>query len=157
MKLTLGPASVRMTPSSQNLTYYEDNAGEWRWRLAGDNGEIVADSAEGYSSQSNAKRGASTALVLMQASLVDHEGLVEALADYAHGSWSGWMEYLFSKCVDKVGVGIKSKNNVIPSWAVERWARQMNTPYAELPEEEKESDREEARKMLAIVLGESDA
>jgi uncharacterized protein YegP (UPF0339 family) len=35
---------------------YEDNAGEWRWRLVHDNGNIVADSSEGYASKSNAKR-----------------------------------------------------------------------------------------------------
>lgn len=27
---------------------FKDSAGEWRWHLKADNGEIVADSAEGY-------------------------------------------------------------------------------------------------------------
>ncbi len=27
---------------------YEDEAGEFRWKLRSENGEIVADSAEGY-------------------------------------------------------------------------------------------------------------
>jgi uncharacterized protein YegP (UPF0339 family) len=27
---------------------YEDEAGEFRWKLVADNGEIIADSAEGY-------------------------------------------------------------------------------------------------------------
>lgn len=35
---------------------YEDSRGEWRWRLVAENGEIVADSAEGYDSKSNAER-----------------------------------------------------------------------------------------------------
>ncbi len=35
---------------------YEDNAGEYRWRLVHDNGNILADSGEGYASKSNAKR-----------------------------------------------------------------------------------------------------
>ena len=26
--------------------------------------------------------------------------LREALADYAHQAWSGWMRYLFSKCIN---------------------------------------------------------
>lgn len=30
---------------------YEDNAGEWRWRLVSTNGNILADSGEGYSSR----------------------------------------------------------------------------------------------------------
>jgi len=28
--------------------YYQDNKGEWRWRLRASNGRIVADSGEGY-------------------------------------------------------------------------------------------------------------
>lgn len=37
---------------------YEDRANEWRWRLVHWNGNIVADSGEGYTSRSNAKRAA---------------------------------------------------------------------------------------------------
>ena len=71
----------------------------------------------------------------------------EELAAYAHDAWSGWMDYLFSKCVTNEGiVGI-----VMPLDCVDRWKRQAATPYADLPEEEKASDRDEADKMLAIV------
>lgn len=38
---------------------YEDEAGEWRWRLKASNGRIVADSAEGYARKRNAMRAAS--------------------------------------------------------------------------------------------------
>ena len=71
----------------------------------------------------------------------------EALAEYAHEAWSGWMKYLFSKCRIWPDVGTA----IIPKCLVERWQRQMGTPYAELPESEKASDREEADKMLAIL------
>lgn len=71
--------------------------------------------------------------------------LREQLAEYAHEAWAGWMRYLFEKCED----GPNGTEN-IPGWAVERWRRQMHTPYADLPEHEKESDRAEADKMLAI-------
>jgi amphi-Trp domain-containing protein len=37
---------------------YEDNAGEWRWRLVHWNGNVVADGGEGYASRSNAERAA---------------------------------------------------------------------------------------------------
>ncbi len=76
--------------------------------------------------------------------------MVENLAEYAHGSWSGWMEYLFSKCepsFDSNGYDAL----IIPNEFLERWARQMNTPYGNLPENEKESDRKEARKILEIT------
>jgi uncharacterized protein YegP (UPF0339 family) len=36
---------------------YKDSSGEWRWRLKAANGNIVADSAEGYSSKQNCKHG----------------------------------------------------------------------------------------------------
>lgn len=73
----------------------------------------------------------------------------EQLAEYAHEAWSGWMKYLFEK----------SQHNddgtvTIPAWAVERWKRQMNTAYADLPEQEKESDRAEADEIMAILLRE---
>ncbi|AFK20586.1 DUF1508 domain-containing protein [Haloferax mediterranei ATCC 33500] len=36
---------------------YADSQGEWRWRLVHDNGNIIADSGEGYSSKQNAEQG----------------------------------------------------------------------------------------------------
>lgn len=72
---------------------------------------------------------------------------VEALADYAHEAWSGWMKYLFSRCTGPTDDG----GLVIPRESVDRWLRQSNTPYSELPWNEQESDREEARKMLEVI------
>ena len=40
---------------------------------------------------------------------------------------------------------------LMPAELFHRWQRQMKTPYADLPEKEKASDRDEADKMLAIV------
>jgi hypothetical protein len=71
----------------------------------------------------------------------------EALAAYAHEAWSGWMKYMFGKS----SRGRTSGHVVIPADLVARWERQMTTPYADLPESEKESDRVEADKMLAII------
>ena len=36
---------------------YEDKAGEYRWRLRHQNGNIIADSGEGYTSKANAING----------------------------------------------------------------------------------------------------
>jgi len=77
---------------------------------------------------------------------MSEEVMRETLADYSHSAWAGWMKYQFSKAeLQPDGTWI------IPAWAVERWQRQMNTPYAELPEEEKASDRKGADEILAIV------
>ena len=77
------------------------------------------------------------------------DALLEKLAALAHDEqWSGWMEYLFSKCTkNPLGLGTL----LIPEDSVERWKRQMNTPYSELPEEERESDRVEARKVIELI------
>jgi hypothetical protein len=77
--------------------------------------------------------------------------LKEALAEYAHKAWSGWMKYLFAQCWLRDGTA------TIPSEWRARWERQMNTPYAELTEAERESDRSEARDILAIVSAVSPA
>ena len=36
---------------------YEDSAGDYRWRLRHSNGNILADSGEGYASKQKAKQG----------------------------------------------------------------------------------------------------
>ena len=41
--------------SKATFELYEDSAGEYRWRLVHDNGNVVADSGEGYASRSNAR------------------------------------------------------------------------------------------------------
>lgn len=40
---------------------------------------------------------------------------------------------------------------VIPNWAVERWVWQAHTNYQYLPEEMKQSDREEAMDILEVL------
>lgn len=71
--------------------------------------------------------------------------LVEKLAEYAHSSWSRWMDYLYSKSIPtETGV-------LIPVFYAERWSKQAITEYKDLTKQEKESDRKEAIKMLDIV------
>jgi uncharacterized protein YegP (UPF0339 family) len=36
---------------------YEDQAGQYRWRLVHENGNIIADSGEGYASRQKAEQG----------------------------------------------------------------------------------------------------
>ena len=45
-------------PESQaTFELYADRASEWRWRLRHDNGNIIADSGEGYGKKANARNG----------------------------------------------------------------------------------------------------
>ena len=74
----------------------------------------------------------------------------EALANYAHEAWSGWMVYMFNKATLNQDGSI-----TIPCEFYTRWCRQSETLYINLPEHEKESDRVEADKILAILRGET--
>ena len=73
--------------------------------------------------------------------------LKEELAALCHDQWSGWMRYLFSKATPLPDGGV-----YLPSWAVERWQRQMETDYLDLTEQERESDRTEADRFLALAV-----
>ena len=52
---------------------YTDDAGEWRWRLLARNGNILADSAEGYSSKMNALNGVDTVRSVARDARIDVE------------------------------------------------------------------------------------
>lgn len=70
----------------------------------------------------------------------------EKLAALCHEQWSGWMKYMFSKSkLSSAGCII------IPKDLVDRWCKQMNTPYKKLSEEEKNSDRAEADKFIKLI------
>ena len=76
--------------------------------------------------------------------------LREQLAALSHGRWSGWMKYLFSKCSEPNQRG----DLLIPAQWADRWTRQAFSNYDELSEAEKESDRDEADQVLALLAAE---
>lgn len=78
----------------------------------------------------------------------------ERLAEYAHEAWSGWMKWMFERGGTEMLIdteGLKMHVWTMSPSSFKRWQRQMNTEFKALPENEKESDRAEADKMLAIV------
>ena len=76
----------------------------------------------------------------------------EKLAKLAHSQWSGWMGYLFSKCIEYEPNQVQAEKGalIIPKWAVDRWRRQAETDYTDLSKPEMDSDRAEADKFLAV-------
>lgn len=94
------------------------------------------------------------------------EDLVEKIADFMHDQWSHWMKYqILTKNttmyrsaghsnVDSdpyyASDGDEFEVSVIETEDLKRWKRQMNTPYSELSEKEKDSDREWAKKILKL-------
>lgn len=74
------------------------------------------------------------------------DGLIDALANIEHARWAKWQRYLHSKAVKRPDGSL-----VIPAELVERWERQIETPYQLLTEDEKESDREQVREYLHVI------
>lgn len=70
----------------------------------------------------------------------------EKLASLSHDQWSGWMRWLFDKSIRNPD----GSWTIPPSWSA-RWWNQMHTPYDSLSEEEKESDRKEADRVLECL------
>ncbi len=71
---------------------------------------------------------------------------LEDLASLQHGIWSHWMEYLF-----RVGTLNEDGTFTIPADKVERWMLQMETKYHDLPEDQRESDRDQAKKVINLL------
>lgn len=71
--------------------------------------------------------------------------LLEVVAAKQHEIWAHWQRYLHDKC-EMTEIGL-----LIPPELVNRWDRQIRTAYADLSETEKESDREQARKIILAV------
>ncbi|MEH1030516.1 hypothetical protein [Micromonospora profundi] len=73
--------------------------------------------------------------------------VIEALAALEHERWAHWQRYLHGQ--GELG---EDGSITIPAALVGRWARQMATPYVELSEDEKESDREQVRRYLPVIV-----
>lgn len=74
---------------------------------------------------------------------------VEKGANLEHARWAKWQKYLHSKCVEHENG--KGEWVCFPAELFRRWERQINTPYSELSEQEKESDRKEVGSYLPLI------
>ena len=74
------------------------------------------------------------------------ETLRERLANVQHEIWSHWMKYLFNTCKRNT-----DGSYTIPKDKAEKWMQQLSTPYEKLSEAEKNSDREQADKIIKIL------
>ena len=73
--------------------------------------------------------------------------LFEKLAAIEHERWADWQRYMHKQCRPIVRTGAL----IIPVELVEKWERQIATPYAELSETEKESDRDQVRRYWDLI------
>ena len=59
--------------SKATFEVYEDNAGEHRWRLRHDNGNIIADSGGGYAAKQGARNGLQSVKTNAPGAEIEHE------------------------------------------------------------------------------------
>ncbi|MCA9330429.1 hypothetical protein KC957_00115 [Candidatus Saccharibacteria bacterium] len=76
----------------------------------------------------------------------DKSEIRERLAAQQHEIWAHWMQYLFSVCTEN-----DDGTYIIPADKVKRWKYQLDTQYTDLTEDEKQSDREQADKVLEVL------
>ena len=75
----------------------------------------------------------------------DVERVIEKLAEIEHIRWSDWQKYCHQ---------VLRKNlidNPLLEAVLSRWDKQIATPYSELSETEKQSDRNEVERYLPII------
>lgn len=70
----------------------------------------------------------------------------ERLAAIEHERWAAWQSWMHAQC-NQYGDGTL----LIPAALVARWERQIATPYAELSEAERASDREQVDRSWPLI------
>lgn len=84
-----------------------------------------------------------------------NEELFEKLAAIEHERWADWQRYVHSKCVRVIDVeedGTETLREVtLPVELFQHWERQINTPYDELTEDEKDKDRDQVHRYWDLI------
>jgi len=90
----------------------------------------------------------------------------EKLAELEHDQWAHWTKYMLDVLRPVIGLGfyeargcgLEDEADIVKARkALARWKRQIETPYADLTEKEKASDREWADKVLKVFEAASEA
>lgn len=79
--------------------------------------------------------------------VLEGEQTVERLAAIEHERWAHWQRYVHDQCERQ-----EDGSLVIPAELAERWETQIETPYAELSEQEKDSDRDQVHRYLSTII-----
>lgn len=79
----------------------------------------------------------------------------EALSAAIHDQWAHWTRYMLEALEPLMPVSEREhvEGGQLAKARLNGWLRQIDTPYAELSEREKDSDREWADRWIAMVQG----
>jgi hypothetical protein len=73
-------------------------------------------------------------------------GLLERLAAIEHERWAHWQRYVHSQSITQADGSL-----LLPAELVARWDKEISTIYADLSEEQKETDRDQVRRYLPLI------
>jgi hypothetical protein len=79
--------------------------------------------------------------------VLESEQLVDELAAIEHERWAHWQRYVHENCERQ-----QDGSLVVPADLAARWQTQIETPYVGLTEREKDSDREQVRRYLPVII-----
>jgi hypothetical protein len=79
---------------------------------------------------------------------LDLEALKQQLASIEHERWASWQRWMHDQCGALPGSGGAL---MIPAALVERWERQIVTPYEQLSEAEQRSDMEQVDRYWPLI------
>ncbi len=79
--------------------------------------------------------------------VLESEQLADELAAVEHERWAHWQRYVHDHCERQ-----QDGSLVIPAELAARWEAQIETPYVGLSEREKDSDREQVRRYLPVII-----
>jgi hypothetical protein len=91
---------------------------------------------------------------------MSRDELIEILAAIEHERWSDWQKYMHGGGERVLGEGtyhcsggsfINGGDLVLLASDVARWDRQIATPYADLTEREKQSDRDQVMRYWPLI------
>lgn len=74
------------------------------------------------------------------------DGLLDELAAIEHERWAHWQRYVHSKAERQPDGSL-----LIPADLVARWEKQIGTPFDQLSNKEKDSDREQVQRYLPLL------
>ncbi len=85
------------------------------------------------------------------------EKLMEICAALEHARWARWQKYFFSVCSIKPQGEVNGMDDrfiyfALPKDRYKNWERQIETPYENLTEYEKEADRREVKEYLELIF-----
>jgi hypothetical protein len=80
--------------------------------------------------------------------ILGSEKTLERLAAIEHERWAHWQRYVHDHCERR-----EDGSLVIPAELAARWEAQIETAYADLSQQEKDSDREQVRRYLPTIIG----